>query len=638
MKFKYVTWVLLFLGITSQAQMYVSPNTYMYVNDQYVFVTGNVELNATDSNVYLRNNSQLLQGTAAVGGANTGLGALSVYQEGTVNNYQYNYWCSPVGGSLATVGNSPFGITQLGIPNTNLDTRSFTPAGILPISNYNGVSGNGTLSIAPYWIWTFRSSTTYSQWFQIAAAPTLAAGEGFTMKGTSGSDAFTPFTGSGANNPGSKQRYDFRGKPNDGTINIPVDNLKFTLVGNPYPSAIDINMVLGKDAPGPDAIWGTADDIGAINNPAINGTAYFWEQVVLNTHLIAGYQGGYGKYTPAGGYLRSDIWSYNSDGTQNLDLNPDGGASNQDGTTFKRRFCPIGQGFMVMGTSLSNVTMQNKFRAYIKEGAGALETEFAKTNNNTIVSEFYPEIPNVAGTDYTIQKTGYAPQLRINAIVNQNQGFIRTALGFADGFTDGFDRAADAQASSDNAPFSFYHILEGSDKEYAMSFAPFDINKKFPVGFRNNAPATYRIKVAHTLYGFDNNQMVYLHDKTTDIYHDIKNAEYEFSLPTGVNNMRYEITFVNATLSTTENITDYFSVYQNNDANVLTIKNPTALSLQSCALYDISGKTIFSKANLGSNLSYEYSTSGLSEGVYIVKLTTETNQVVAKKVSIFNKK
>jgi hypothetical protein len=79
-------------------------------------------------------------------------------------------------------------------------------------------------------------------------------------------------------------------------------------------------------------------------------------------------------------------------------------------------------------------------------------------------------------------------------------------------------------------------------------------------------------------------------------------------------------------------------VYQNNDANVLTIKNPTALSLQSCALYDISGKTIFSKANLGSNLSYEYSTSGLSEGVYIVKLTTETNQVVAKKVSIFNKK
>ena len=69
MKYNYL--LLLFLvGITSQAQMYVSPNTYMYVNDQYVYVTGNVELNAATSNVYLRNQSQLLQGTAAVGGAN----------------------------------------------------------------------------------------------------------------------------------------------------------------------------------------------------------------------------------------------------------------------------------------------------------------------------------------------------------------------------------------------------------------------------------------------------------------------------------------------------------------------------------------------------------------------------------------
>lgn len=642
MKINYL--VLLFLvGITSQAQMYVSPNSYMYVNDQYVYVTGNVELNAATSNVYLRNNSQLLQGTAVVGGANTGLGSLSVYQEGTVNNYQYNYWCSPVGGSLATVGNSPFGITQLGIPSTNLDTRSFTAATILPIGNYNGVSANGSLSIAPYWIWKFITRNMYDPggptgWIHVRDLSTLLPGEGFTMKGTNGTDTFTPFSGSGANNTGSKQRYDFRGKPNDGTINIPVDNLKFTLIGNPYPSAIDLNMVLGKDAPGPDAVWGTADDIGAINNPTINGTAYFWEQVVVNTHLIAGYQGGYGKYTPAGGYLRSDIWSYNSDGTQNLDLNPDGGASNQDGTAFKRRFCPIGQGFMVMGTSLSNVTMQNKFRVYVKEGAGALETEFAKTSNNRIISEFYPEIPNVTGTNYTIQKTGYAPQLRINAIVNQNQGFIRTALGFADGFTDGFDRAADAQASSDNAPFSFYHILEASDKEYAMSFAPFDVNKKFPVGFRNNVAATYRIKVAHTLYGFDDNQVVYLHDKITDLYHDIKNAEYEFSLPIGVNNSRYEITFVNAALSTNENIADNFTVFQNNENAILTIKNPKAMALQTCVLYDVTGKTVFSKANLGFDANYEFNTSGLSEGVYIVKLTTETNQVVAKKVSIFNKK
>ena len=45
------------------------------------------------------------------------------------------------------------------------------------------------------------------------------------MKGTSGS--------------GNAQRYDFRGKPNNGTIAVSVLNNKITLVRNPYPSAID---------------------------------------------------------------------------------------------------------------------------------------------------------------------------------------------------------------------------------------------------------------------------------------------------------------------------------------------------------------------------------------------------------------
>ena len=615
--------LLLLVGITSQSQMYVSPNTYVYVNDQYVFVTQDVNLAAATSNIYLRNNSQLLQNSTAVGGANTGLGALSVYQEGTVNNYQYNYWCSPVGGSNAVVGNSAFGITQLGIPSTNLDTQSYTAASILPIGNYNGVSGNGSLSIAPYWIWTFRSSTLYSQWFQIAAASTLAAGEGFTMKGTSGADAFTPFTGSGANNPGSRQRYDFRGKPNDGTINIPVDNLKFTLIGNPYPSTIDLHLFLLDPA----------------NAALINGTAYYWEQAVVNSHLIASYQGGYGKYTIAGGYVPADIWSFYGDGSYNVD-------TTVNGAVYQRRFPPVGQGFMVMGTAAGSVSMKNTFRNYIKEGAVNL-SEFAKTAVKTddvtaqiydTTSEYFPEIPNIAGIDYTQVKKAYAPQLRINAKIN-DIGIIHTALGFGDSYTDGFDYSGDARATSDGTPAGFYFILENQPYEFAMSMAKFDIDKKYPIGLRATNQSNFKIKVGELLYGFDANQQVYIHDKQTDIYHNIKTGEFDMTLPAGDVRDRFEITFKEAALNTNNNaIADNFSVFQNNENSILTIKNPNSMALQSCALYDISGKTILSKTNLGSNVSYEFSTSGLSEGVYIVKLITESNEIVAKKVSIFNKK
>ena len=68
------------------------------------------------------------------------------------------------------------------------------------MGNYDGSAS--PLSIAPYWIWKFVTSSTYAQWVQVAATNTLNAGEGFTSKGTSGS--------------GSAQRYDCRGNPTDG--------------------------------------------------------------------------------------------------------------------------------------------------------------------------------------------------------------------------------------------------------------------------------------------------------------------------------------------------------------------------------------------------------------------------------------
>ena len=127
----------------SFGQMYVSPTSYVFVNDQFVYVKQDVNLNTT-GNFYLRNNAQLLQGTTGAG-ANSGTGSLSVYQEGTTNNFQYNYWCSPVGNASALVGNEAFGITMLNRP-TGLTTS--TAATILPTNNYNGTAS--PLAIAPF--------------------------------------------------------------------------------------------------------------------------------------------------------------------------------------------------------------------------------------------------------------------------------------------------------------------------------------------------------------------------------------------------------------------------------------------------------------------------------------------------------
>lgn len=598
-------------SFTAFSQMYVSPNSYVFVNNQFVYVKQDVNLQ-NNGNFFLRNNSQLLQGTTGAG-ANTGAGKLSVFQEGTVNNFQYNYWCSPVGNASAVVGNEPFGITMLHQPNSVMGS---TPATILPTNNYNGTAS--PLAIAPYWIWRFVTSNAYAQWAYVGSATGINAGEGFTMKGTSGTDATIAHAVENVqNNTGSKQRYDFRGKPNDGNMAVAVSAGNFTLVGNPYPSAIDLEAYLLHPA----------------NAAVINGQAYFWEQVTVNTHVLNQYQGGYGIYNPVTHiYTPAAFWTYDGSGNQT------GGIPFGSGTVFQRRFTPVGQGFMVLGTAAGNVTMQNAFRVFVKEGV-VNQSQFARTGEvaSTDVydpnSEFFPEIPNVAGTDYTQIRKGTAPYIRIHAMYN-NGGVRPTTIAFLDTATDGFDYGADGRSPSGEAA-EFYYILPDMPHEYVATAVKFDIDKRIPVGFRCTAQTNFKLQVKDVV-DFDVNQNVYLHDKVTGVYYDIKNNIFDMTLPAGNNTTRFEVTFKNTdvVLNNPNETIESFTVYQNNQNAMLTVYNTLNKDITSLMMYDVTGKVVIEKNNLGTADSYEFSTAGLSDGVYVVKAKTKDNLDMSKKVIV----
>jgi hypothetical protein len=597
--------------LTIYSQVHVSSNNYIFVNNQFMYVKQDINLQ-NDSNFFLRNNSQLLQGTTGAG-ANTGAGKLSVFQEGTVNNFQYNYWCSPIGNTTTAVGNGLFGISMLNRP-TALTTS--IPATILPTNNYNGTSS--PLAIAPYWIWKFVTSTAYAQWDYVGTGSIIKPGEGFTMKGTSGTDAtISDAVENVQNNSGSRQRYDFRGKPNDGNISVTVAPANFTLVGNPYPSAIDLNAYLLDPA----------------NATLINGQAYFWEQVIVNSHTLNQYQGGYGIYNPVTSiYTPAAFWTYDGSGNQGVPVG--------SGTVFQRRFSPVGQGFMVFGTANGNVTMKNTFRVFVKEGV-LNQSQFARTNENSFSdvyntdSEFFPEIPNVAGTDYTKIKKGTAPYIRIHAMYN-NGGVRPTTIAFLDTATDGFDYGADGRSPSSEAA-EFYYILNDKTHEYVATAVQFNIEKRIPVGFRCTNQTNFKLQVKDVV-NFDTNQNVYLHDKETDIYYDIKNGIFDMTMPAGNNKTRYEITFINSTLSNpNEEVENIFVVAQDNQNDMLTLFNSEAKDITILELYDVTGKLILKKQSLGTALEYRFSTASYSTGVYIVKLATTDNLSISKKISIYNK-
>ena len=113
---------------------------------------------------------------------------------------------------------------------------------------------------------------------------------------------------------------------------------------------------------------------------------------------------------------------------------------------------------------------------------------------------------------------------------------------------------------------------------------------------------------------------------------------YEMELPAGTNNTRYEITFVNSALGVALVSTDGFDLIQNNASQTLTVSNPKSIDLKSVSLYDITGKLIFSKTKLGIKNNYQFSTSGISDAVYIVKILTANNEEFGKKVTVYNGK
>lgn len=633
--------VSVFALVEANAQMYVSPSSYVYVNDQFVYVEQDVELDNT-SNFYLRNQSQLLQGATGAG-ANSGLGDLSVYQEGTTNNFQYNYWCSPVGVPSAGAGNTSFGITRLYRPSV-ADKITSTAATIT--SGLDGVSTNSSLTISNRWIWKYVATNLYGPgiggWVYVGSAATVDPGLGFTMKGTSGSDSLISDSVEGVqNNAGSAQRYDFRGKPNDGDMSASVSNangasyINLTLVGNPYPSAINLNLyLLENSAFSVDYVTGVITPAGG---PAdLDNTAYFWEHDKSNaTHNVGGYVGGYGTYVPDptnafnnGTYVSAPLNTYAGDGES---YTPGGSSGNM----YERMFTPVGQGFMVHGArAFGTATMRNRYRVFVKEGAANFSEFERGTNPNSQTN--WGDIPNVAGVDYTqFSKKSTTPKFFLKTVLGESLVY-ENALVFADNTSDNLDMF-DGRCSFTDAGKATYLMSKDGIEKLVISSQPFDIDARIPITFVTDEQESFKVKVSDYSQ-FDLAENIYLHDKQTGIYYDIKNGSYNANLEAGEHTNRFEITFKNVASDLSDDaaaVADAFQVYQNNNAGMLTVFNSMQKDVVELSLYDVTGKLVIAKENLGKGDRIEVSTSGLSDGVYIVKLNTKDNYSVDKKVSIY---
>ncbi|WP_046756011.1 T9SS type A sorting domain-containing protein [Kordia jejudonensis] len=589
MSIKNISTYILFLIFTNSvvAQLVIKNNNYLYVNNQLLHVEEDINLMNSDSRILLRDESQLTQRSEDI--ANKGVGELSIYQEGTVGEYEYNYWCSPISQKIISNTNNNFGISLL---NDVIDNLTSIPATYIHNSDYNGTSN--PLNIEPYWIYKFITSNQYSQWISVQENTTINPGEGFTMKGVSGTSA---------NNSGDNQRYDFRGKPNNGTIQNAVLANNWTLVGNPYPSALDAR----------DYIWDT-DNINAIT-----GTLYFWEQdKTVNSHYIADYVGGYATYTinESGNvetFIPATFNSYNSDGS----LNTVGSPSASGKQVF--RYMAIGQGFMVEGKigTTGIVTTRNSHREFYKESG---------TN-----SDFFR--PSTSETNENLTVLPYAyKRFRIN--VDFNNIYTRQLVQtFHPTATAGFDYGLESKSPEDVASDAYWEL---NGVPYTAQAFPFDSQLEIPLIINLSEQKSITIR-AFDIQNFDSNQPIFIYDTHNNTYVDLRIQDYNINLPQGTYDERFKIRFVSETLNLESVPLDSFHIFQNNNISQLTILNPNQLDIKDVSILDMTGKLVFHKSNLPKQDSYSFNTKNFSAGIYITKILIENSSISqTKKIIIKN--
>lgn len=631
------------------AQLYVK-DTYIFNQGAMVYVKDYVELNTATSFIYLRNEGQLLQGSTVLGGLNRGVGSLSVFQEGTANNYGYNYWCSPVGVPAAGAGNNSFILDQV----VNRPITNITPQTPTFTSSFNGSTTNAALSISNKWTYIFTAQNNYSAWNYVGQSGAVTSGLGFTLKGVSGDDTITGIGEATENNPSGAgglndyQRYDFRGKPNEGTITIQVaaptmadQYPNSTLTGNPYPSAINLNLFLLENSgysvnytPGPNL--GDVTPGGPVD--LITGNAFYWEhQKPATSHILLQYIGGYGYYAPnntnafSPGTYNSATWN-----TYNIDGSPNTIGANT-GSTYRRMFAPVGQGFMVSGKANSpNVQMKNLYRAFVKEGV-ATNSQFEKDGDttNTVGYQNWDEIPNVAGVDYTQFSNAPTPQIKLHTIFN-NLYTKETTMAFNPNTTEGFDTAMDVPTYESNLTNDAYFSIANDTKDYIITTLPFSVDKRIPFTFKAGEQTAFKVGVGDII-NFDGAENVYMYDGLTGIYHDIKNGFFEITLPVGVYTNRFEVTFADEALSISNPIKENITIVQNNTSHQLNILNPNMMEIKAVTLFDITGKLLFNRTKLGIKNSYEFSTASYAAAVYLVKVETSDGQSFGQKIIVSTK-
>lgn len=506
--------------VNNNRTLTIAANTYVNIQNQ---LTNNGTVTVNDSGSLIQVND-----TPAI--ANTGNITVQRNAANVVNGVDYVYWSAPVAGQTV---NGVFSGTS---PRYRWETTTL-----------NANSGQGN------WI---------------AYTGAMEFGNGYIVRDNNAA-TFTGVPHNGVYTPNIYRGDDFTTPGPQGMARTATDD-NWNLLGNPYPSAIDVLSTNGFL------------DI----NTQLEGFVKIWTHANgLVTTVDPFYQNFDNNYQVA------DYATYNRTG------------SSVAPGDFK---VASGQGFFVLMDAGPRATSTVTFRNSMRSKDHVNNQFFRNSNNATPVTRNRIWIDLVTAT-----------------------GTNRILIGYVSGATNGLDRMFDA--FTDYKPRqNFYSIVNNKPQIIQGKALPFENTDFVPMGFKTSTNGNHTIALATVDGLFANNaQTIYLEDKLLDVWHNLSANPYTFTATTGTHNNRFNIRYLDRALSINnfEAISNNVSVF----ANSTEINIQSGLEkIKSVVVYNVIGQELASVKT--TNFDVTINSIPAKNQTLLVKVILANGNVVTKKV------
>lgn len=357
----------------------------------------------------------------------------------------------------------------------------------------------------------------------------------------------------------------FQGVPQNGTVILPITNKDpealtwgYNLVGNPYPSNIDLMTLYEVN--------------GGARENFISTTFYFWDNTNNKEfeQQGSGYDGqAYAMFNVLAGPGGTGI-----------------GSPSMLNTKVPTNIVKVGQGFLTRSlVSSYNFTFENRVRSGLNDGPSFL----GRSMRSQLTNRYWLEIKAPSKIRYSM------------AVVYYPDG--DHSLGLED-------------SRSMNASDEVFSLVEG-EKISINAKNIFDDADVVPLGTRHFTSGVYTLSLGNKEGVFAAGQAIFLKDAETGIITNLSQGEYSFEAGAGETASRFEIVYKpQSILAANSGTKEEVSVYR--EALDFVIKTQTK-KITDIEMYDTSGRLV-SKMQPNST-KVNISGAALSSGVYILKIT-----------------